>query len=336
MGWTICVRTTEPGDDQQQCGDNHEHQHPYPPEREEKATMIYIGDTADVLTSFEDDSIDLIATSPPYAAQRKNTYGGIHPDKYVEWFMPISKELKRVLKPTGSFILNIKESVHKGERHPYVLNLVLAMREQGWLWTEEYIWHKRNCFPGKWSNRFRDAWEHIHHFTKQRKFAMYQDEVRVPIGDWSISRLKSLSETDKIRDPSRVNLGFGKKVSNWVGRELVYPTNVLYEATECGNQQHSAAFPLWLPEWFIKLFTRELGVVLDPFLGSGTTAVAAKKLGRRYIGIEKIEEYAVRAEERLRAVGVTIFVEGNLDRILIAAYASKAPESTLIYYGNAS
>ncbi len=101
--------------------------------------------------------MDLIVTSPPYADQRKNTYGGIHPNDYVNWFLPISKELFRVLKPTGTFVLNIKEKVVKGERSTYVIELILEMKKQGWLWTEEFIWHKKNCYPGKWPNRFRDA-----------------------------------------------------------------------------------------------------------------------------------------------------------------------------------
>ena len=77
----------------------------------------------------------------------------------------------------------------------------------------------------------------------------------VPMGDWKDSRLKKLSETDKRRENSRVDSGFGKNISNWVGRELAYPTNVLNLATECGNRNHSATFPLDLPKWFIKLFT---------------------------------------------------------------------------------
>ena len=120
---------------------------------------IYCGDSKDILKDVADDSVDLIVTSPPYAEQRKKTYGGILNENYVEWFLPISSELLRVLKPDGTFILNIKENVSSGERSIYVLELILALRKQGWLWTEEFIWHKRNCFPGKWPNRFRDAWE---------------------------------------------------------------------------------------------------------------------------------------------------------------------------------
>jgi len=231
----------------------------------ELITNILQGDSAEVLKTLPDNSIDLIVTSPPYADQRKSTYGGISPDKYVEWFLPISEQLLRVLKPSGTFVLNIKEKVVEGERSTYVMELILAMRKQGWLWTEEFIWHKKNSYPGKWPNRFRDAWERLLQFNKSKKFAMYQEEVMVPMGDWAKSRLKNLSDTDKRRDNSKVGSGFGKNISNWIDREKAYPTNVLHLATECNNKKHSAAFPEELPEWFIKLFTKEGDMVLDPF-----------------------------------------------------------------------
>lgn len=252
---------------------------------------LYLGDAAKELKKVDDESVDLIVTSPPYADQRKQTYGGIHPDKYVEWFMPIAAELQRVLKPTGTFMLNIKERVVAGERHTYVLELILAMRQQGWLWTEEMIWHKKNCYPGKWPNRFRDSWERLLQFNKQKNFNMYQDAVMVPTGDWAKSRLKNLSDTDRTRDESKVGSGFGKKIENWIGRSMAYPTNVMHMATECGNKNHSAAFPEALPEWFINLFTREGDSVLDPFMGSGTTVIVAERMGRNAIGVEILREY---------------------------------------------
>ena len=144
---------------------------------------IICGDCLSILKTMPDESIDLIFTSPPYADNRKKTYQGIATKHYVDWFLPISSELKRVLKPEGSFVLNIKERAEEGERQTYVLELILSMRKQGWLWTEEYIWHKKNCYPGKWPNRFRDAWERCLHFTKQKRFQMYQDAVMVPMGD---------------------------------------------------------------------------------------------------------------------------------------------------------
>ncbi|MCX6379667.1 MAG: site-specific DNA-methyltransferase [Armatimonadetes bacterium] len=252
---------------------------------------IVQGDCLSALKGMPPNSVDLIVTSPPYADSRKSTYGGIHPDKYVEWFLPIAAELRRVLKPEGSFVLNIKEKAVNGERHTYVIELILELKKQGWLWTEEYLWHKKNCAPGKWPNRFRDSWERCLHFNKQKAFAMYQEAVMVPMGDWAKKRLQNLSETDKIRDTSKAGSGFGKNVSNWLERDMAYPTNVLHLATECANKNHSAAYPEDLPAWFIKLFTQPGDLVLDPFLGSGTTCVAAKKLGRDYLGIEIKEEY---------------------------------------------
>ncbi|MBN2893445.1 MAG: site-specific DNA-methyltransferase [Bacteroidales bacterium] len=265
-------------------------------------TKILEGDSLDVLKTLSDNSVDLIVTSPPYADNRKNTYGGHPPNKYNEWFLPISKELKRVLKPTGTFILNIKEKVTDGERNTYVLELIIKMREQGWLWTEEFIWHKKNSFPGKWPNRFRDSWERLLQFNKEKKFAMYQDAVKVEIGDWAKDRLNKLSETDKKRDNAKNGSGFGKNVSNWLGKETVYPTNVLHLATECNNKNHSAAFPNSLPEWFIKLFTKENDTVLDPFAGSGTTLFVAQSLRRNSIGIEIVSEYVEEIQKSLNEI----------------------------------
>ena len=264
--------------------------------------QIVHGDCEEVLKKFPENSVDFIFTSPPYADQRARTYGGIKPGDYVDWFLPKAEQFLRVLKPTGTFVLNIKERVVNGERHTYVLELILRMRKQGWLWTEEFMWHKKNSYPGKWPNRFRDSWERLLQFNKQKKFAMFQDEVMVPVGDWAKTRLYNLSETDRRRDESGVDSGFGKTVSNWVGRDLVYPTNVIHMATECANRRHSAAFPEELPAWFIQLFTQEQDTVLDPFIGSGTTAVATRRLKRNYIGIEINEEYCKKARNRLSYV----------------------------------
>lgn len=272
-------------------------------------TDMYLGDCNDVLKTLDDNSIDLIVTSPPYADRRKKTYGGIKPEKYVEWFLPISEQLLRVLKPDGTFILNIKEKAENGERHTYVLELILALRKQGWFWTEEFIWHKKNCYPGKWPNRFRDTWERLLQFNKSKKFNMYQEEVMIPVGDWAKDRLKRLSDVDKIRDNSKNGSGFGKNVSKWLNRDKVYPANVLRLATECNNKNHSAVFPEALPEWFIKLFTKEDDVVLDPFMGSGTTLVVAQKMKRNSIGIDILPEYFELVKSKTNPVQCYLFEE---------------------------
>jgi site-specific DNA-methyltransferase (adenine-specific) len=268
----------------------------------ELRTDIIAGDCLEVLKDIPDNFFDLIVTSPPYADRRKDTYGGIHPDHYVEWFLPRSEQFLRVIKPTGTFILNIKEKVMNGERHTYAIHLILELRNQGWLWTEEFIWHKKNCHPGKWPNRFRDAWERCLQFNKTKKFNMYQENVMVPMGSWAKGRLKKLGKNDVRRFNSQSGSGFGKNISNWIGREKAYPSNVLHIATETSNRGHSATFPRALPEWFIKLFTKEFDWVLDPFLGVGTTCQAAQRLHRNSVGIEILPEYIDIARKSIEEV----------------------------------
>ncbi len=265
---------------------------------------IMQGDCRKLLQAIPDHAVDLIFTSPPYADSRRKTYGGIPPDEYVTWFLPVASELYRVLKPSGTFILNIKEKTTGGERSTYVLELILALRKSGWLWTEELVWHKKNSFPGKWPNRFRDAWERLLQFNKSRRFSMYQDAVKIPMGDWAETRLQNLSEHEKQRQTNKTQSGFGRNFQNWIGKETVYPTNVLHLATECGNKNHSAAFPEPLAEWFVKLFTVQNDTVLDPFLGSGTTGVVCHRLNRRFIGIELVPEYVDRAKQRIFSTNI--------------------------------
>ena len=273
------------------------------------AAEVCQGDCLEVLRRFEDEAFDLVVTSPPYADRRVKTYGGIRPEEYVEWFLPRAEAFLRVLKPTGSFVLNIKEKAEKGERQTFVLELILALRRQGWLWTEEYVWHKKNCYPGKWPNRFRDAWERCLHFTRERKFKMNQEAVMVPMGEWADARLKSLGRNDVVRFDSKVQSGFGKNIANWLKRDMAYPTNVLHMATECGNRSHSAAFPQALPEWFIKLFTDPGDWVLDPFSGSGTTLQAALALGRNCIGIDTRADYCEIARTKVSNVQLELLDE---------------------------
>lgn len=128
----------------------------------------------------------------------------------------------------------------------------------------------------------------------------------VPMGEWANSRLKNLSEIDKTRDISKVGSGFGKNIANWLHRDKAYPTNVLHLATECNNKNHSATFPAPLPQWFIKLFTKENDLVLDPFMGSGTTLLIAKQIRRNSIGIDIVPEYYKLVKNKLNPVDMLL------------------------------
>ena len=277
----------------------------------EVRTDILTGDCLEILKEYPENFFDLIITSPPYGDSRKKEYGGVPPNKYVDWFLPRSEVFLKVLRPTGTFILNIKERAVKGERHTYVIELILALRKQGWLWTEEFIWHKKNAHPGKWPNRFRDSWERCLQFNKTRKFNMYQERVMVPMGDWADKRLKKLGKNDIIRFESQSGSGFGKNISKWIGRKKAYPTNVLHLATETSNKNHSATFPKSLPEWFIKLFTKQDDWVLDPFLGSGTTCEVANKLLRNSVGIEIVPEYSYGVRKKISKTVLTLGEKKN-------------------------
>ena len=248
--------------------------------------------------------VNLIVTSPPYADARRRQYGGPHPNDYVNWFLPMARELRGVLAEDGSFVLNLKERVVDGERHSYVHDLVQAMRGLGFLWTEEYIWRKTNSMPGYWPNRLRDGWEHLFHFTKSRKFKMNQDAVRVPVKESTKKRLQHLNDrNDIVRHESATGSGFGKNISNWAGKELALPDNVLESACVTKDVGHPAAFPANIPEFFIKLLSDEGDIVFDPFAGVGTTVSVAWRLGRVGVGMEVDAEYYKRAVNRLRFRG---------------------------------
>ena len=255
---------------------------------------IWPGDAGALIKRVPSGCVDLIVTSVPYPGRR----GGVHPDEFVAWCMPFADEFWRVLRSTGSLVLNVREPCVNGERHTCVLNLILAMRYKGWMWVEEYCWHKRNTSPGRWPNRLRDGWERCLHFTKSTESEFYDEQVMIPIGGWSKGNRRNVN--DMVRTESGTGAPFAVCRANWHGKDMVFPSNVLHFAAETRNVGHPRAFPEKLPEFFIKLLTKEDDLVFDPFLGSGTTAVVARRLGRRFIGFEQERRYVEVARRRVQ------------------------------------
>ena len=254
----------------------------------EYSGTVYFGDCLHVMQDLTADSVDLIVTSPPYANMRAHTYGGIDHDLYVPWFCERAEQMLRILKPTGSLVVNIKEDVVDGERHLYVYELILALRnELGFRFIDEYIWHKSNPAPGLRKYRMVDAFERLLHFSLQTELKINREAVKVPARSTKYLN-RTPTEKDMVVRYRSTGSGHSTREANFFGRTHVYPSNVLHKPVICYGTGHSAAYSEWIPEFFIKLFTDAGDTVLDPFLGSGTTYRVAKRLGRRPLGVENL------------------------------------------------
>ncbi len=270
-------------------------------------------DVMDGLRTIPSESVDLVMTSPPYADARAKQYGGPPPDEYVSWYMPIARELRRVLRPAGSYILNLKEGLVDGQRSLYVYDLVAAhVRQAAWRWHDTYAWHKSSFFRGDFGTRLPDAWEPCYQFCRDPKPYIDKQANRTPITPRTV-QLRRDYEARLARDgrppgwctDNANNSGMQPGFAHGIDSPTCQASNVLTAGTGGGapkrGYSHPAMFPLALPTWFILLLCPPAGVVLDPFMGSGTTAVAAERLGRAWIGIERSAEYARGAEARIAA-----------------------------------
>lgn len=267
---------------------------------------VVLGDSRDVLKKYPDNYFQLVVTSPPYADARKKHYESIHPDNFPDFIMTFHDELWRVLDNNGSFILNIKDKVINGQRNRYVWKTIMELNDAGWLSIDDYLWVKPNAMPGYWKNRLRDEWEYCFHLTKSKNFNMYQGSIKMPIGGWAKKRLERLNGKSNERHDSENKSGFGRDLRNWVEKESVLPGNAVYVPLVGKNMGHPAVFPVGLPEFFIKLFTKEGDNVLDPFSGSGSTGIAAYNLGRNCVLIDNEEKYINVIKDRLRKSSIKI------------------------------
>lgn len=247
------------------------------------------------MKSIPDNCIDTIITSPPYANQRITTYGGISEDYYPEWMLEIGREIYRILKPSGSFVLNIKENVCNGARNTYVFKTVLALSEI-FIWSDTFIWNKLNPYPTGNKKRLKDGFEYCYLFTKTKDYKFKPDNVLIK----SESKWLKSEKLRKNKGSHNVSNGSGMDMSSRCSSDMVRPSNVLTLAVDCTNHEHPATFPTGLPEFFIRLLTDEGDIVYDPFAGSGTTLVVAKYLKRNYLGSEINNKYIDIIKNRLK------------------------------------
>jgi DNA modification methylase len=268
------------------------------------ADGVLHGDAEPLLDQLPRESVDLFFTSPPYADAR--AYSRIHPDRYVEWFLPFARSMYEAAKPGGSLIINIKNRVAnkgplKGQRHPYVYQLVLALQNMGWRWIETYIWAKPNGVPGRFGPRTKDSFEYVYHFARGAKPYFDLDAVRVPYKADGAEIARRKRDTAGRRS---TEAGFGRDRTKTYLLGGADPGNVV-SVPQTYNQHrgvaHTAAMPEGLAAFFIKAASPAGGIVIDPFAGGATTIVVARRLGCRSGGFEIHQHFVEDALRRIAA-----------------------------------
>lgn len=285
---------------------------------DDAVNTFIVGDCKEVMERMPTESIDLVLTSPPYADKRD--YGtknaSIAPDEYVDWFIPKAQEIYRVLKPTGSFVLNISDKVVGGYQHLYVFELLLKLcKEVGFHLVRDYIWYNPATPPNVYSRggygRTKKSHEYCFWFSKSDEWTFELDPIRKP---YSKDMQKYLdgkgkgTRSDNIR-PSTHNFDCEKVWSDNGGSD---PGSVIEIANTNSNDMfmklckekgiaHPARFPEKLAEFFILSGSKEGDIILDPFSGSGTTATVAQKNNRKWIGIDANADYCELARARIEA-----------------------------------
>jgi len=262
---------------------------------------LIIDDCLNVLDTIPDCTFDLVVTSPPYDGQSKYGNGERYErDWYEQTFLRVSKEILRTLKPHGSFVLNYRSKRHGNERGTLQYELIFWLRQQGFLFCEDFVWGKPSPPPGRFNRFLKDAVEYCFQFAKSPDWQFFPEHCLSP-ARWDAKdreRRKRLAHNyERVNAPS----GQGRKRVQ-AGPDMVRPSTLLHFEPEFSPNPtgHPARFPIQLPTFFIKLLTKPGQLVFDPFAGTCTTAVAAERLGRKWLVTELDSHYALILPERLK------------------------------------
>ncbi|RJS72000.1 site-specific DNA-methyltransferase [Methanophagales archaeon] len=299
----------------------------------------YVGDALDLLKCLPDESIDLVITSPPFALQRQKEYGNVDQDEYVDWLLSFTIEVKRVLKNTGSFVLDLGGAYRKGRPVRSLYNYRILIRlcdEQGWNLAEEFFWFNPSKLPSpiEWVNkrkiRVKDAVNTIWWLAKTDFPKADVTKVLVPYSE----RMKLLlRNSEKYYSPKRRPSGHDISVRFSEDKGGAIPPNLLQIPNTESNSQylryckivgikpHPARFPQKLPEFFIKLLTDIGDIVLDIFAGSNTTGAAAESLNRRWIAFEIDQTYLAASAFR--------FLDNKIENIAGMLYEKLSSEKVI-------
>lgn len=265
----------------------------------------FLGDSGELLKRVKSESVQLIFTSPPYALIRKKPYGNVEQEQYVDWFLEFSHELKRILKPDGSLVIDIGGSWISGSpvKSTYQFDLLIALTKKFHLAQDFYWWNSaRLPSPAEWVNvrrvRVKDAVDTVWWFSKTPHPKADNRRVLTEYGDDQ----RKLMENG-VRETTRpsghaITDNFMKDNGGAIPSNLLRIANTdsnshyLRRCRELGQAPHPARFPRKLPEFFVRFLTDSPSdVVLDPFAGSNMTGWVAEKEGRRWIAFELDEGY---------------------------------------------
>ena len=297
---------------------------------------ILEGDCFELIKSQPDNSVDLVITSPPYSdiVNYGKKVSTKKPDDYCDWILPLFNEIWRVLKPSGSFILNINDKCEGGYRSTYIYDLISRNNKETKLKLyDTYIWYKKSAIPNGGVKRFRNTTEFIFHFCKSNKnMKFYMDRVFVPSSEATKNRTKYKVQnfqgttTDGVRN--RNNSEYRTNV-----KDDVRPDNVVRFRNAAASKdnliKHPAPYHKDLPLYYINLLTDENDIVLDPFSGIATTGIACKELNREYIGYELNESYVEFSIKRMEGMLDDRYVisKYSLDGEFIQSYSSYSSAS---------
>jgi len=266
---------------------------------------MYEGDGTELLRDLPGESVDLVVTSPPYALHFQKEYGNVDKDVYADWFRPFGREIFRVLKEQGSFILNIGGSYNPGvpTRSLYHFRVLLMLCDEvGFHLAQECFWYNpaKLPSPAEWVNvrrvRIKDSVEYVWWLSKS---PMPKADNRKVLAEYSPDMKRLLLRGYRAKErPS------GHKITNkFTDRGGSIPSNVIERGNNESNSDyirrceqrglkpHPARFPAALPEFFVKFLTDPEALVVDPFAGSNTTGAVAENLQRRWLAFELEPRY---------------------------------------------
>ncbi len=270
-----------------------------------------VGDAFPLLGELGNESVDLVITSPPFALRRQKSYGNVEEMDYVAWIVPFAKEVFRVLKQSGSFVLDLGGAYRAGvpSRSLYNFRVLLTLCDEvGFHLAEDFYWFNPAKLPSpiEWVNkrkiRAKDSVNTVWWFSKTD---FPKADVKRVLAPYSERMKKLIQDPDSFYRPKKrpsghdISTGFGKDNGGAIPSNLLNIPNTdsnsayLWLCKEFGLERHPARFPADVPAFFIKMLTDEGDTVLDIFGGSNTTGFVAEALCRKWLTFELSREYLV-------------------------------------------